>query len=129
MAISVKKKIWLGTLFLFLLLLLTVGVGIFYMAKLKTEGQNILKANYESLSYCHGMQQQLLNIEAGNWQSIKSLEGELATQERNITEPGEDKATLSVRNDFNKLKSGDTSRQRIQAIEGQLQSILLLNMR
>jgi NtrC-family two-component system sensor histidine kinase KinB len=128
MAISVKKKIWLGTLFLFLLLLLTVGVGIFYMAKLKTEGQNVLKANYETLSYCHNMQQQLLNIEAGNWESVKNFEGALVTQERNITEPGEDKVTLGLRNDFNKLKSGDTSRQRIQAIEGQLQSVLLLNM-
>ena len=44
MAVSVKKKIWLGTLFLFLLLLLTGGVGIYYMAKLKTEGKNVLKA-------------------------------------------------------------------------------------
>ena len=60
MALSVKKKIWLGTLFLFLLLLVTGGVGIYYMAKLKTEGKNVLQDNYESLSYCHTMQQQLI---------------------------------------------------------------------
>ena len=46
MALSVKKKIWLGTLFLFFLLLLTGGAGIYYMARLKTEGKNILQDNY-----------------------------------------------------------------------------------
>src|SRR3954466_6592040 len=111
MAVSVKKKIWLGTLFLFLLLLVTGGVGIYYMAKLKTEGQNVLKANYESLSYCHTMQQQLHNIEAGNKQSFKNFADALITQEHNVTEPGEDGVTLSLRENFDKLKSGDTSRQ------------------
>ena len=128
MAVSVKKKIWLGTLFLFLLLLVTGGVGIFFMAKLKTEGQNVLKANYETLSYCHTMQQQLHNIEAGNKQGFQNFADALVKQGHNITEPGEDKVTADLQNDFNKLKSGDSSRQTIQAIEEHLQSILFLNM-
>ena len=71
--ISVKKKIWLGTSFLFFLLLLTGGTGIYFTAKLKTEGKNVLKANYESLAYCHAMQQQLSNIETKYAEAISSF--------------------------------------------------------
>ena len=52
MALSVKNKIWLGTLFLFLLLLLTGGVGIYYIVQLKDQAKAVLQDNYESLSYC-----------------------------------------------------------------------------
>ena len=128
MALSVKKKIWLGTLFLFLLLLVTGGVGIYYMAKLKTEGKNVLQDNYESLSYCHTMQQQLNNMEGNYVQSLKKFEDALKQQENNITEQGEDKATNDLRSHFNRLKTGDTTHQNIQAIEEQIQSILSLNM-
>lgn len=128
MAVSVKKKIWLGTLFLFLLLLLTGGIGIYYMAKLKTEGQNVLKANYESLSYCHTMQQQLNNVETSYTQSIANFEDALVKQEHNVTEQGEGKVTCVLRNNFNKLKSGDTSKENILVIETPIQSILTLNM-
>ncbi len=129
MVVNVKKKIWLGTFFLFLLLLLTGGVGIFYMAKLKTEGQNVLRSNYESLSYCHSMQHLLPKVNGGSSQSINEFEGALVRQEQNITEPGEDKATAGLRRDFDKLKSDYSSQQLIQGIENSLQSILFLNMR
>jgi len=128
MALSVKKKIWLGTLFLFLLLLVTGGVGIYYTAKLKTDGQKILQDNYESLSYCHIMQQQLNRI-SGNYNlSIKNFEDALKKQESNITEPGEREITGRLRTDFNELRSGDTTNENVQAVEDQLQSILSLNM-
>ncbi len=128
MAFTVKKKIWLGTLFLFSLLLLTGGVGIFYMAKLKTEGKNVLQANYESLSYCHIMQQQLGNIENDYTQSISNFENALKQQENNITEPGERKFTNDLRSHFEKIKSGDTIKQTIHLVDQQIQSVLLLNM-
>jgi hypothetical protein len=99
MAISVKKKIWLGTLFLFLLLLLTGGTGIYYMAKLKLEGKNVLKANYESLSYCHTMQQQLNGIGTNKIKALK-FEDALKKQEGNLTEPGEAEETRNLRKLF-----------------------------
>ena len=128
MAVGVKKKIWLGTLFLFLLLLVTGGVGIYYMAKLKREARNVLQNNYVSLSYSHTMQHQLHNIPNNYDQSVKEFETALRLQEDNITEAGEGKATNNVRRHFNKLKSGDTTKQNSQAIEGELQTILSLNM-
>ena len=124
MALSVKKKIWLGTLFLFSLLLLTGGAGIYYMAKLKREGKNVLQDNYESLAYCHVMQKQLSNIEAGYDSSIKKFEDALIKQEANITEPGEKTATGIVRLYFDKVKGGDTVKRDVRAIENQLQEIL-----
>ncbi len=128
MALNVKNKIWLGTLFLFLLLLVTGGVGIYYMAKLKAEGKNVLKENYESLSYCHTMQQQLHSVTINDVHSIKKFEEALKQQEANITEPGERDVTNNLRSDFTTLKSGDTSRQTLKAIEDHLQSVLYLNM-
>lgn len=128
MALSVKKKIWLGTLFLFLLLIITGGVSIYYMAKLKAEGKNVLQDNYESLSYSHSMQQQLNNSERGNTQSINKFEEALKKQENNITEPGEGKVTTNLRAYFDRLKKGDTTQSNKESIQGQIQSILTLNM-
>ena len=83
MALNVKNKIRLGTLFLFLLLILTGGASIYFMSKLKTEANNILTDNYESISYGHTMQQQLNSFETSYAQSVKEFE----TFAASITEP------------------------------------------
>ena len=129
MALNVKNKIWLGTLFLFLLLLVTGGVGIYYVAKLKIEGKNVLQDNYESLSYCNTMQLQLNHIKKEKPQAVNIFEDALKLQATNITEPGEGEATNNLRSNFTKLKTGDTSEQTIRSIEKQLQTILSVNMR
>src|SRR5665647_699870 len=128
MVLTVKNKIWLGTLFLFLLLLITGGVGIYYMAKLKMESKNVLQDNYESLSYCHTMQHQLNEIDKDFAQAISKFEDALKQQEKNITEQGEGKITSDLRSNFNRLKTGDTTHQNIQVLEERIQSILILNM-
>ncbi len=129
MALTVKKKIWYGTLFLFCLLILTGGTGIYYMAKLKKEANNVLLDNYESLAYCHNMLQSLNNIQAGLFDSSKKIfENNLQKQEANITEAGEQAATSSLRSYFNRIKTGDTLKQNFNKAETQLQQILRLNM-
>jgi signal transduction histidine kinase len=128
MAVTVKKKIWYGTFFLFLLLMITGGLGIYYVASMKNEEQNILKANYESLSYCHIMQQQLDKIDEADDKAVNNFENALKKQEANVTEQGEGGATKALREDFNKLKLGDTTRQNRKEIETKIQSILALNM-
>lgn len=129
MAVSVKNKIRLGTLFLFLLLLLTGGVGIYYMSKLKADAKAILQDNYESLIYGHNMQQQLNSLHAQFDSSVKRFEIELDKESRNITEPGEAEAVFSIRKYFDQLKSGDTSQQNIQSLQNGLQKILAVNMK
>jgi NtrC-family two-component system sensor histidine kinase KinB len=128
MALTVKEKIWLGTSFFFLLLLIIGGVGIYFVAKLKAESKNILQANYESLAYCHTMQQQMNTIDSDYVQAVNTFESALKQQEDNITEPGEKESTIDLRVHFNLLKSGDTTHQNKKAIQIQIQSILFLNM-
>jgi NtrC-family two-component system sensor histidine kinase KinB len=128
MALTVKKKIWYGTFFLFCLLILTGGTGIYYMAKLKNGARIVLKNNYESLAYCHNMQQALNDMEAGNKSANDSFEINLQKQESNVTEPGEKGITASLRSSFNKIKTGDTVKQNFGIAETELQKILQLNM-
>lgn len=128
MPLNVKNKIRLGTLFLFLLLLLTGGTGIYFMVKLKAEAKAVLQDNYESLSYGHTMQQQLNRLETDYSQSIIKFEETLQKQQNNITEKGEDKATANLKNYFNKIKSGDTSKRNLQLLQNEIHQILTLNM-
>ncbi|HET9826244.1 MAG TPA: ATP-binding protein [Chitinophagaceae bacterium] len=128
MALSVKNKIRLGTLFLFLLLLLSGGFGIYNLVRLKNDAKMILEDNYESLGYCHVMQQQLDSLAINYGQALQQFDEALKKQENNITEPGENNATRTVRSQFDKLRSGDTSGSIIKNIRQQLHFILATNM-
>ena len=128
MALNVKNKIRLGTLFLFLLLILTGGASIYFMSKLKAEAMNILRDNYKSLSYGHTMQKQLNSMETSYDQSIQRFDSALNLQENNITEKGEKEVTDSIRIHFNKLRSGDTAKEMIKTLQNEIQKILALNM-
>lgn len=128
MAKSVKNKIRLGTIFLFLLVVLSGGSSIYYLTKLKGQSENVLKANYETIQYCHAMQKALDSIQDKKTAFIDSFDSELKNQETNITEPGEIDATKDLRFAFNKLRSGDISKPNSDRISYQLQRILLLNM-
>lgn len=128
MALSVKNKIWLGTLFLFLLLLLTGGVGIYYTLSLKDKAKAVLQDNYETLSYGHVMQKELDAFDSHQQTSLMAFDSVLQLQEKNITEPGERQATTEVGNDFRKLKSGDTAQIVVQRLRRNIQQIIALNM-
>lgn len=128
MPLSIKYKIRFGTIFLFLLALLSGGLSIFYLASLRKDSRNILKANYESLQFCHEMQRDLDSITHQQPQFIDSFEIELARQEMNITEPGEQQATIELRQQFELLKKGDRSELISLSIDNLLHRILLLNM-
>ncbi len=128
MALSVRNKIRFGTVFLFLLLMLTAGAGIYYTATLKGEAQAVLQDNYESLSYCHTMQQQLDSLDLNYDQCINRFEHALKQQEKNITESGEGSATGALRILFDKLRSGDSSKQNIRQMQQEIQRVLDLNM-
>lgn len=128
MALSVKQKIQYGTLFLFLLILLTGGAGIYFTSTLKKEAKAVLQDNYESIAYCYSMQQELDSINLNHGNAITKFDRQLVLQEHNITEPGENEATISLRRDFDRLRSGDSSRQNILNIQIEIQRVLYLNM-
>lgn len=125
---SVKNKIRLGTIFLFLLAVASGGFSILYLIKLKVQSENVLKANYESIEYGHKMQIALDSIGENKTAFLDSFNIQLHKQEANITEPGETTVTKVLRQDFNSLVAGDTSKVTSAGIRYQLQRILTLNM-
>lgn len=125
---SVKNKIRLGTIFLFLLVVTSGAFSIYYLVRLKEQSKNILKANYETIQYCHQMQKALDSILDGKRMFVDSFDNELKSQEKNITEAGETTATQNLRLSFTKLKKGDTTKINSDEISFELQHILLLNM-
>lgn len=129
MTVSVKNKIWLGTVFLFLLLLLIGGVCIYYLVRISNDAKGILTDNYQSLEYCHRMQKQLDSVRINHALSIEKFEDELRRQENNITEPGEQEATLALRTYFKNLKRQDTAATNVSEIKRQLDNIIQLNMK
>jgi len=104
----VKTKLSLGLTFFFIMLVLTGGVGLFSINRLSDESRNILKANYESVEYAENMQQALDAYEVKDPGAIDKFEKNLKAQEGNITEVGEQDATTTVREQFERLKKSDS---------------------
>ena len=125
---SVKNKIRLGTIFLFLLVVTSGAFSIYYLVRLKEQSKNVLKANYETIQYCHQMQKALDSILDGKRTFVDTFETELRNQEKNITEAGETGATQNLRSAFDKLKKGNTTKIISAEISFELQHILVLNM-
>ncbi|HWC53403.1 MAG TPA: hypothetical protein VG676_07455, partial [Chitinophagaceae bacterium] len=128
MAVTVKNKIQLGTIFFFVLLILLGGPSIFFLVRLKNDANKIIKNNYETLTYCHGMQRQLDSFPIAPAHAMQQFDFYLKQQEENITEPGEDSATVSLRHEFDQWKAGDTTQVLKKIISSQIQSIISLNM-
>jgi len=127
MITSVRNRIRLGTFFLFLLVLLSCGVGVYNLVRLKNDATLILKNNYESLDYCHSLQQLLDQSLPGRW-PLAAMDSVLQLQERNVTEPGEQEATRNIRQQLEVLRAG-TDTGAITAMRGSIQQVLRLNMR
>lgn len=125
---SVKNKIRLGTIFLFLLVVTSGAFSIYYLVRLKEQSKNVLKANYETIQYCHQMQKALDSILDGKRTFVDTFETELRNQEKNITEAGETGATQNLRSAFDKLKKANTTKIISAEISFELQHILVLNM-
>lgn len=99
---KIKVKLTLGVGFLFLLIILLSAVGAFYSTKLKNETQNVLAANYNSVYYAQNM---LKALENPNPENLAFFEKNLRLQEENITEPGEQEATQTLRQHFQNYRA------------------------
>lgn len=128
MALSVRKKIWYGTAFLFVLLIITGGVSIYQIITLRQETKEVLRNNYESLFYCHTIQQQLDSLSYTGNRALSVIDNSIKNQEANVTELGEKNATILLRASFGRLSAGDTSVSNMQQMKRQLHTILTLNM-
>ena len=108
MKLHLKTKLSLGLTVFFIMLVLIGGVGLLAINRLANESKNIVKANYESVQYSEKMQQALDAYEMNDPGALDKFEKNLKAQENNITEVGEQDATASVREQFERLKKTDS---------------------
>ncbi|AEE54292.1 sensor histidine kinase [Haliscomenobacter hydrossis] len=118
---TLQRKIALGSTFLFLLLLLISGVSTYYISVLKNDTQEVLKDNYESVSYCHAMIT-LLDTQPSQYTRFDDY---LQKQENNVTETGEKAANLALRKAFQQFSRDSTQ---ASAVRKNILHILHINM-
>jgi PAS domain S-box-containing protein len=123
-----KTKLSLALSFLFLVILTFGILSIYSIRKLSSEADKILKNNYATLVYDNNMIK-YLDLLPGDSTAYTDFEQNLQLQEKNVTEPGEMEATVSLRKNFNALKgkAPDSSNYNYKKIREAIQQINELN--
>lgn len=122
---KIKTKLTLGVGLLFLLIILLSVVSAKYISELKTDSENILLANYNSLEYSRNM---LTALEDGSDKSVMKFETNLQSQEKNLTEIGEPEVTSEMRNTFNAFKLNRSDSSLISTIRSDIFRLMDMNM-
>lgn len=124
----IKTKVALGVVFLFGVILSIGGLGLFYLSRLSSDANNILKDNYESLAYTKRIIETCDNLQGDSLKALETIEANLQFQEANITEAGERDLTLSLRKAFEGLKNDRTDEGKVAEIRKLCLAIQDLNM-
>src|ERR1700743_982515 len=102
---TIKNKLRAGFGFLFLLAFICCGLSIWFLNRLSADSSVILKDNYESVKYVRDIGNVLeQNSGALTAAQMKEIENNLVKEEHNITEPGEQRLTDSLRSKYEQLK-------------------------
>lgn len=127
MAVKLKTKIALGSVFLFVLLVIVGGVSFFYINRIAEEASRIVKNNYETLNYTRVMLEELNNFSdsGGTYATFDTM---LRQQEQNITEPGERELTVSLRKNFERLQQKGDADSIPRLIKNDINGIMQLNL-
>ena len=126
MKLRLKTKLGFGLGFLFIVILLFGILGIFYINKLSSDTNTIIKNNYETLVYNNNMLKALEELPQ-NKKALDDFENNLKKQENNITEIGEKEATNDVRKNFDEIKSNPSNHENYVQIRQAIQVINDLN--
>src|SRR5271165_4588611 len=102
---TIKNKLRAGISFLFILALLCCGLSIYFLNRLAADATSILKDNYVSVQYAKNIGS-VVDANPGpfNQEQEKIIEDNLVKQEHNVTEPGEQQLTDSLRSQYEQLK-------------------------
>lgn len=129
MAIKLKTKIALGGLFLFALLILVGTVSFFYFNRLAEDSKEIVKDNYESLSYSRTLLKELDILSSKDSSNgFRNFEKYLQLQEANITEPGEKEMTGSLRKHFTMLRQAGRADSLFSLIRKDIGGVMQVNL-
>lgn len=122
---TIKNKLRAGFGFLFLLAVACSGLSIYYLNRLSADAGIILKDNYESLQYVRNIGNALdQNEKALNKAGIDMIEANLRKQEHNVTEPGEQQLTDSLRFKYEQLKLSQTDATKQEGLRLQVRKLL-----
>ena len=122
---KIKTKLTLGVGLLFILIILLSIVGVFNMKALKSDTENILSANHNSLLYSRNI---LAVLNHPTEKSIEDIEANLKDQEANATEIGEKDATVELRSNFEAFKLNTADMSLSTQIQQNLYHIMDVNM-
>jgi NtrC-family two-component system sensor histidine kinase KinB len=101
---KIKTKLRFGIGFLFTMILLLSAVGIRSIDALSSDTESILTDNYNTLEYCKNMIAALDQVQQRHT-GFDDFEKNLELQKKNITEPGEGKATGRINSQLVMLKA------------------------
>ncbi len=124
----IKTKVALGVVFLFVVIVAVGGLGLFYLARLSDDAKNILSNNYESLVYTQGIIKNCDSLSIDSLNAIEKIERNIALQEENVTERGEQQATTGLREAFENLKRHGIHQEQINILRKRCLEIQDLNM-
>ncbi|MCE6989756.1 ATP-binding protein [Dyadobacter sp. CY323] len=124
---SIKIKLILGIGLLFLMILLLSTVGIKNITALKTDTENILADNYNTMKYCENMIAALDAIQQ-NANGLPVFEKNLELQKMNVTEPGEREATGQISQRMVQLKATPSDANLHLLIRKDISRIMEVNM-
>jgi two-component system sensor histidine kinase VicK len=127
---TIKNKLRTGIGFLFVLALICCGLSIYFLNRLSADAGAILKDNYKSVQY---VQNVLMTIDShpGRFtaEQIKTIDKNMALQDRNVTEAGERQYTDSARLTFERLKNFNGSEAELNQLRVRLHQHLYNVMR
>lgn len=123
----IKTKLILGVGLLFFFITIIIVIGIAYINQLTKDTQNILVANYNTIDYARQMMI-ALDSDISSGDAIAKFHENLALQQSNITEAGEQELTDQLVTDFEKLKANPNDSILAVNIRKGLADIMMLNM-
>ena len=121
---TTKARLLLSLGALTLLVFLLAGVSIVSIRQLRGEGGEVLKANYMSLAYMQDMLTAMNDTSAESTARVRQL---LASQQANITEPGEAEATAGLEKALEAWIQGAADSTSSKALITQIRLVLDLN--
>lgn len=122
---KIKTKLTLGVGLLFVFIILLSIVGAVYINALKSDTDNILVANYNTLKYSQIM---LSSLEINNIKSLEKFDMNLLKQEKNVTEIGEKEATQDLRNYFEQYKTNLRDSALLHLMRNEIYRLMEMNM-
>ncbi|MFN8302274.1 MAG: ATP-binding protein [Saprospiraceae bacterium] len=122
-----KQKITFVLVMLFGLLVLVGTLGILRINALAGDAGEILKDNYISLEYVQRMQRAMENLPA-DAASLQEFEESLKKQQANITETGEQDATVALSRYFEAWKRQPADSTAYRAVRQNLLTIAQINL-